>query len=84
MEIKLTLGQVVFGIIQFIGYAAIFFTLAFRMGKKLNSMESHMTNTTDRLNDTIKSVEKIADKMERSLEKVWDDLRGRNNPRGRQ
>lgn len=75
MELKLTLGQVVFGVIQFIGYAAIFFTLAFKMGRKMNSMETHMTHTTEKLNDTVKSVEKIADKVERGLEKVWDELR---------
>jgi hypothetical protein len=77
MELKLTFGQVVFAIIQFIGYAAIFFGLAYRLGKKITSIESRIGNTSDKLDGHIKTVDKVIDKIERAIEKIWDDRLGR-------
>lgn len=66
MEIKINYQQIIWGIIQFIGYAAVFFGLAYKLGKKVSEIETTITLTTRRLDKHIEGVERMFDRL-------WDE-----------
>lgn len=63
---KISIGQIIWGIVQFIGYIVLALGLAYKFGKEVTTIKAAISNTTRRLDEHIVRVERMFDRL-------WDD-----------